>query len=155
MIKSILHLALILTSVVANAQFNWDSKNWDKTSLGFGCSVDASMTKPVTNIVDPFLNKDFDIIRRNLNSDLPADQFLAVFLLENLEKKKELELSADELERIEQIKFSTDLVPVCAGCTYWDEQPLNELFQTKNKHVIYRSAENWFKTYYKIYYKRK
>jgi hypothetical protein len=113
------------------------------------------MTQPVLDIMDPFLNKDFNNIRRTLNSDLPADQFLAVFLLEHLEKKKQLELSATELEQIKKIKSSYELVPVCAGCTYWKEQPLNEIFQTKDKHVIYRSAEYWFKTYYKIYYKRK
>ena len=154
MTKYLLNIALILTFFTANAQFNWNSKNWNKKSLGFGCSVDGSMTKPVMKIIDPFLNKDFGKIRRTLESELPADQFLAVFLLEHLEKKKEIELTSVELERIQQLKSSTELVPVCSGCTYWDEQPLNELLQTKNKHVIYQSAEYWFKNYYKIYYKK-
>ncbi len=135
-----------------NAQFDWDRKNWDKESLGFGCSFDGRPTKSVSKITKPFLNKDFDKIRATLNSELPADQFLAVILLEQLNNKKELELSNSEIERINEIKSSTEIIPVCAGCTYWMEHPLSELLN--KDHLIYQNALNWFKTYYKIYYKK-
>ena len=152
MTKYFIHIIFALTSLTADAQFDWDSKNADKKILGFGCSFDGSPTKPVSDITEPFLNKDFDKIRKTLNSKLLADKFLAVILLEQLNKKKELELTNSEHERISEIKSSTELVPVCSGCTYWMEHPLNELLN--EDHLMYQSAMNWFKTYYKIYYKK-
>lgn len=152
MTKHPFHVFLLLISLTANAQFDWDNKSWDKKSLGFGCSVDGRPTKPVTNITEPFINKDFEKIRITLHSKNPADQFLAVFLLEQLSKKKELQLTTEEFQRISEIKSSTEAIPVCAGCTYWMEHPLNELLN--EEHLMYQNAMHWFKTYYKIYYKK-
>ncbi len=58
-----------------------------------------------------------------------------------------------ELKKIDKIKTLTELVPVCSGCGYWKTIPLNELWN--KKHPIYKSAESWFKLYYKMNYKNK
>lgn len=138
-------------AITANGQFDWDSKNWDKESLGFGCSVRGEMTKPVARASKLLLDGRFEEVRKLLYSDLPADQFLGVILAENLNKKKHLEISDQEMQRIDQIKNSNQMVPVCAGCTYWNEVPLHDLFVSENK----LGEQYWFDTYYKIYRNQK
>lgn len=113
------------------------------------------MTKPVLNMTGLFMDKRFDKIRKLLYSDLAADQFLATYTLERLNSKKELKITDDELKRINEIKNSDKMVPFCSGCTLWTEIPLKDLFDEKTKEVAYASADNWFDTYYKIYYKKK
>lgn len=153
--KTFIQIFFLMYSIDSLAQHDWDSKNWDKESLGFGCSVGGQMTKPVLNMTGFFMDKQFDNIRRLLNSDLPAEQFLATFTLEKLSTKKELEITESELKRIEEIKNSNQLVPFCSGCTLWIEVPLKDLFEKKTKDVVYAGADNWFDTYYKIYYKKR
>ncbi len=153
MTKQLLNIVFIITSLTVNAQHDWDSRSWNKKSIGFGCGATGSMTKPVINIMHPFCNQDFDEIRSMLNSAVPANKFLAVFLLEQLNKNKELELTDTELEKIDKIKSSNEVVPVCAGCTYFTEEPLNKLLN--QNHQMYEIAKNWFKTHYKIYYKKR
>jgi hypothetical protein len=41
---------IIFCSFDSMAQYDWDSKNWDKKSLGFGCGFSGQMTKPVSQI---------------------------------------------------------------------------------------------------------
>lgn len=146
--------ALLFFSVGSSAQHNWDSKDWNKESLGFGCSVDGQMTKPVLRMTEFFMKKRFDKIRLLLDSDLPVDQYLATITLEKLKAKKELEITDDELKRIKEIKESEQLVPFCSGCTLWTDIPLKDLFDEKTKGIVSASADNWFDTYYKIYYKK-
>lgn len=153
--KVYIQILLLLYSIDSLAQFDWDSKNWNKESLGFGCSVDGQMSKPVLNMTQLFMEKRFDKIKQLLNSDLPADQFLAAFTLEKLRAKKKLEVTNDELKRIREIKDSDKMVPFCSGCTLWTEIPLKDLFDEKTKGVVSASADNWFETYYKIYYKKR
>ena len=100
-----------------------------------------------------FSTKDFDAIKKKLESKIPGEKFLASFTLEKLKKKKELDLNESELKKINEIKMLTELVPVCSGCTYWKTVPINELWN--KKHPIYKSAESWFKFYYKMNYKNK
>lgn len=150
-----IQILLLLCSIETLAQYDWDSKNWDKESLGFGCSVGGEMTKPVLNMTGLVMDKRFDKIRRLLYSDLPAGQFLATFTLEKLSTKKELKITDNELKRIEEIKNSDKMVPFCSGCTLWTEVPLKDLFDEKTKEVVTASADNWFDTYYKIYYKKR
>lgn len=144
----------LLLSIHCFAQHDWDSKNWNKESLGFGCSVDGQMTKPVLNMTELFMEKRFDKIRQLLNSEVPADQYLATFVLERLESKKELEITGDERQRIAEIKRSNELVPFCAGCTLWTEIPLRDLFDEETQEIVSRTADNWFDNYYKVYYKK-
>jgi hypothetical protein len=146
---------LILITFDSFAQHDWDSKTWDKESLGFGCSVSGEMTKPVWRMTNYLADRQFDKIRETLKSDLPADQFLATFLLEKLRDKRELEISDEELKRIEEIKISNKRVPICSGCTVWTEMSLSSLFETKTKDIIARSADSWFEHYYKTFYKWK
>lgn len=136
-------------SIYCFAQHDWDSKNWNKKGLGFGCSVDGQMTKPVLNMTELFMEKRFDKIRQLLNSEVPADQYLATFVLERLESKKELEITGDERQRINEIKNSNEIVPFCSGCT------LKDLFDEKNQNIVFASAENWFDNFYKVYYKQR
>jgi hypothetical protein len=153
--KVYIQIFLLLCCIDSFAQHDWDSKNWNKESLGFGCSVDGQVTKPVMNVTGLLMDKQFDKIRRLLNSDLPADQFLATFTLEKLSVKNELEITDDELKRIKEIKDSDKMVPFCSGCTLWTEIPLKDLFDEKTKGIVTASANNWFDHYYKFYYKKK
>lgn len=151
--KYFIFTLFFFASIQMNAQFNWDSKNWDKKSLGFGCDYGGSISKPVLIMQDALINKRFVEIRDSLKSKVTAYQFLAAFLLEHLSNKKEIELSSEELENIAKIKTSYKDVPVCSGCTYYVEEPLAILFNSENE--IYISANNWFNRYYQKYYEKK
>jgi hypothetical protein len=153
--RFIIKIFILLCAFDSFAQYDWDSKNWNKESLGFGCSVDGQMTKPVLNMTQLFMEKRFDKIRQLLNSGLPADQFLATIMLEKLSGKKELEITDNDLKRIKEIKGSNEMVPFCSGCTLWTEMPLKDLFDKRTRDVVSASADNWFDTYYKIYYKKR
>jgi hypothetical protein len=74
--KYFLTIWLVMFSIHCFAQHDWDSKNWNKKSLGFGCSVDGQMTKPVLKMTQLFTEKRFDKVRQLLNSDVTADQYL-------------------------------------------------------------------------------
>lgn len=143
-----------LTAATSFAQHNWNRKDWDKESLGFGCSFSGQMTKPVLNMARLFSEKKLDKIRKLLFSNVPADQYLATFVLETLESKRELEIAAHDRRRILEIKNSKEIVPFCAGCTVWTEIPLKGLFD-QSQEIVSGSADNWFNHYYKVYYKKK
>jgi hypothetical protein len=147
-------ILLVLCSCDVLAQHDWDSIDWDNASVGFGCSVGGEMTIPVIKMTEFLVDRQFDEIRASLNSDLPADQYLAVVLMEKLSSKREIELTDKERERIGAIRNSEQNVPVCSGCTYWKEVSLRDLFSLKSERVISVSADHWFKNYYKIYYKK-
>jgi hypothetical protein len=153
--RIIFKVIILLITFDSIAQHDWDSKDWNKESLGFGCSVDGQMTKPVLKMTGYLTDRKFDKIREALNSDLPADQFLATFLMEKLSAKKELEIKDEEITRMQEIKNSSNQVPICSGCTLWTEMPLNSLFDPKTKGIISASADNWFDHYYKYFYKKK
>lgn len=150
-----IQILLILCAIDSLAQHDWDSKNWNKESLGFGCSIGGEMTKPVFNMTVFIMDKQFKKIRQLLSSDLPADQFLATFTLEKLSEKRELKITDNDLKRINEIKNSNEMVPFCSGCTLWTEIPLKDLFDQKTKGVVTASADYWFDTYYKTYYEKK
>lgn len=142
----------LLFSFPGLAQHNWDDKHWDKKSLGFGCGFAATSTKPVQKALKLFYKKDYEKIKMMLDSESTAEQFLAAFLFEKLAEKGILSMSEANLEKIEQIKQSEELVPVCSGCTFWLELPLAYLFT--NRTIIYFSAENWFRHHYKLFLKK-
>jgi hypothetical protein len=75
--------------------------------------------------------------------------------MEKLSAKKELEIKDEEITRMQEIKNSSNQVPICSGCTLWTEMPLNSLFDPKTKGIISASADNWFDHYYKYFYKKK
>ena len=151
--KSIFQLLIIILPFISNAQFDFDDKDWEKKTIGFGCGAGGSMTDLTSDFHYLFATKDFNGIKDKLNSKILGEKFLASFTLEKLKKKKELDLTDLELEKIEKTKMLTELVPVCSGCTYWKTVSINELWN--KKHPIYKSAESWFKLYYKMNYKNK
>jgi hypothetical protein len=131
------------------AQHDWKSANWNKGSIGFGCGINADMTIPVINMSKLLIEKDFKSIKDSLFSNTPANQFITVFVLEKLKKKKIVVLDSLEEAQIKIIKNSENLVSVCAGCNYFGDVPLKTLLDPKEDHVIYRDAGYWFKHYYK------
>lgn len=146
--RTVLWVFAMAISLQSFAQENWDQLKWFQQGIGFGCSVNAEMSKPVWEVGLSLAERDFDTIRALLYSDVPGYQFMAVFVLQNLSRKKEIKLEESEWERIEQIKNNGDPVLVCAGCTYWDEVPLKILLDQRKKHVIYKNADSWFRIYY-------
>jgi hypothetical protein len=140
---------IIFCSFDSMAQYDWDSKNWDKKSLGFGCGFSGQMTKPVSQISKLLTEGNFKELRQLLNSDLTSYQYLSTFVLEKLSDNGDLKLTEMELKKIDQIKNSEQTVPICSGCTYWDERPLRELFDVKTNTIISYNAEYWFERIYK------
>lgn len=148
--KNFLSILAVFISLNISAQYNWDSANWDKKSIGFGCSYSAEMTQPVIHLMHLMMDEDYEGMRKLLFSRMPANQFIGVFVVEKMVAKKKIELTEAEKAQINKIRESKDLVPVCAGCTYWDEVPLRTLLDKENKHVIYGAAEGWYNHYQKM-----
>ena len=109
----VLKILLIISPLISNAQFNFDDKDWEKKTIGFGCGFGGRMTDLTVDFHFLFSTKDFEGIKEKLESEIPGEKFLASFTLEKLEKKKELDLTESELEKIDKIKMLTELVPVC------------------------------------------
>jgi len=148
-VKILIKIIILLCSVDSFAQYDWDSKHWDKKSLGFGCSLSGQMTVPVTKMTHLLTERKIKRIKEALNSKLPAEKYLAIFLLEKLSEKRELEITDDEQRKIREIKGSNEMVPFCSGCTLWTEVPLKELFDTKTQEIVSVSANYWFEKYYR------
>lgn len=140
---------VVFCSFDSMAQYDWDSKNWDRKSLGFGCGIGGQMTKPVSRVSKLLTKRNFKKLRQLLFSEVTSEQYLSTFVLEKLSDKGILKLSDIEQNKIQKIKSSEQKVPICSGCTYWDERPLNELFDVKTKDIVSVAADNWFERLYK------
>ena len=132
--------------LIAGAQLGQDGKYWDQNSVGFGCGYSGSASRPVSRVLHYFQNRNYKKIKEGLTSELPADRFLAVVLLEKLHARNELPLTQEEMRTMDTIRKSEIRVPVCSGCTYWNEEPMNQLLSPS--HPIYVSAGYWFDHYY-------
>ncbi|OJJ23470.1 hypothetical protein BKI52_03655 [marine bacterium AO1-C] len=149
MIKKLYTVLLFLATFPAFSQ-----SDIIKNGIGFGCSASASYSLPVQHMTRLLINRENQAIRKLLYSKKPANQFLAVFVMEKLKRKRKMILNAKEVERIPQIKNSTQTVGICLGCSYWDKVPLNVLFEKLKKHSQYLGGKDWFRHHYKYFYNR-
>ena len=142
---------ILLFPLASSAQSHWDQRAWKTETIGFGCGYGGESTTPVHQALRLLFDQNYYTIRQWLFSEKTYEQFLAVFMLEKLKKKKKLILSQAEINQIALIKMSDNKIYVCSGCTYRDEVSLRQLLDKKNKHLIYKSAETWFKMYSKFF----
>ncbi len=147
--KTIISLILLIfASTFSFAQIDVESIDWDNDAIGYACSVGGTPTKPVWRSIKLIKKKRYKLIREQLYSSKPSDQFLAVLILEQFDKKGVMKIKEEDKEQLILIRNSKTIVPVCSGCTYWDEVTLNELLSKENNHEIYLDGIRWFDYYY-------
>jgi len=129
--KELSILILLLFSLSCFSQVK-EEKVWFGTSCGYS----GSGTEVVIKFADLLFDKNYIRIRNALFSKIPAENFIAVVICKRLAHKKLIELNEAELKRITELYQSKEKVPVCGGCTHWEEIELTKLLNSK-KDMFY------------------
>ena len=119
----IISVFLISVSYVAIAQEHENQKEM----VGFACYYGGTPTKTVEKMIQLIEAGKFNIISKQLTSNNSGEKFLAVIILQRLADTGKYQLSSKEEELIKNAEESEELVPVCSGCTYFDNIPINKL----------------------------
>lgn len=108
--------------------FSFNSLIFAKGKIGFGCGYAGSPTESVILIDSLVKLKDFNKIRRLLNSNDDGKKCLSVIVCEILETKKVIELTEKERKKIKNAYESNEKIHFCAGCTYYGETTMKDIF---------------------------
>lgn len=94
--------------------------------IGYACGKAAIRSAAVFKVSELLYEKNYSAIEKLLNSRLEAEKFLAVIVLERLEKEGKFKIEAKTGERIIVLYKSKRMVSVCSGCLYRDKIRLAE-----------------------------
>jgi len=130
-----------------HAQFDLGGNLMKKETLGFASGFAGTPTKMVNKFSVFLKDGNMEAIKGNLESLQAGDQFLALFILSKIDKLGDIKLNREMLRKMNEIKKSKALVPVSAGCTYFEDVSISNLMNPK--HRMFEAAELWFKSIYK------
>ncbi len=130
----VMHLILVLSvlNISAYAQEttqNDDSnakREWTK-SIGYACGFTGSPSDVVVHFGNLLEEKKYDEIVDYLNSENPAENYMALIISERLEGVEVYTFSEAENQRREMIANMDVNIPYCSGCTEFSEVPLKDL----------------------------
>jgi len=117
-------IKLILSIMIL---FGFNSHIFAKGKIGFACGYAGSPTESVILIDSLLKSKDFNKIRRLLNSNDDGKKCLSVIVCEILELKKLVELTEKEREIIKNAYESNEKIRICAGCTYYGDCSMKDV----------------------------
>lgn len=126
--KTILLTGFLMMGIVhlINGQTDVD----EEEMVGFACSFSGMPSKPVIKVEELLRKENYLQISKLLSSRNPAEQYLAVVVLEKLKRSDRYQISDSEWKLILEIKNSRQPVSVCSGCTYWNVVSLRDLFSS-------------------------
>jgi hypothetical protein len=84
-----------------------------------------------------------DLIKNLLDSKVPATKYLATEVLEFAAKKKKIQLTDSEIQKIKLLYHSKELVPMKSGCTGRWNQSIGSLL--KENHRKRSVINRWLK----------
>lgn len=84
--------------------------------VGFACFYEGRETKVVGRFAKMLRRKKYATISRALSSSNPAERFMAALCLEALYERNIRVVTSDERTLIDEVKTSTENLPVCSGC---------------------------------------
>ena len=148
---SFLIILLLFTTSISFGQEDVD----EKSMIGFGCSVGGEQSETVRKFSILLAKKKYHKVAKFLNSKNVAEKALAAYVCEKLNDLKKITLTAEDLNRIQRIKNSEDLVSVCSGCTQFEKIATKNLFSQKEESTPYEGflieehAKYWFEFYLK------
>lgn len=108
--------------------FCFNSLIFAKGKIGFACGYAGSPTESVILIDSLVKLKDFNKIRKLLNSNDEGKKCLSVIICEILEAKNVIKLTEKEREKIKNAYESNEKIHLCAGCTYYGETTMKDIF---------------------------
>lgn len=114
-----------------------------KAMIGFGCYSNGRQSETVEKFDELLEEKKYNDFIYFLSSENNAEKALATFICEKLNKLKKIELTLENLEQIEKIKNSDELVSVCSGCTYFEKIPIKNLFSKEEKFLLEDYGNFW------------
>ena len=135
-------LILALTLGLSSAGFSQDDTN-PKKLIGFACFFSGTPSDIVTKITLDLQEQNYKKILRKLKSKNPAKRYLAVIIAERLSALGKYQLTATDKVLIADAYQSTDLITMCAGCTYFAPIELGKLLPKEQKHVMQFYAKRW------------
>jgi hypothetical protein len=109
--------------------------------VGFACYIQGSTTKVVDKMSLLLQLMRYDAIAEHLYSKNYSEQYLTVIIIERLIKNGKFSINEKDQRRIEELKQSENLVPICSGCTYTENVPIHRLLADDMKLL----PELWLK----------
>ena len=128
----IIIFSCLLTSTYSNAQNNQNSQ----INIQIACGVAGVTSINIDNIHQLVNTKTYTLLRRKLFSQNRADALISVIALRELQSKRVVDLTSEELNQITKIANRGDNYSVCYTCTEHFEGTVNELL-TKNINPAY------------------
>ncbi len=99
--------------------------------VGFNCGIFPQPTSLVDKMAKLITDKKYSEISGLLNSENSGEVYLAVIVLERLDRKELYKLDEDELFLISKIKSIPTIVVTCFGC-FLERSVSTELFDEEN-----------------------
>ncbi|SDL26474.1 hypothetical protein SAMN04488034_1032 [Salinimicrobium catena] len=129
---------ILLAFICSNGVFGQEISKED-ILVGFACGVSADKSsKIVKEITELLEEKDYNSISEFLFSKNSGKVFLAIIVLERLDKYNYNKLNSEQKERIRLLKEYGLLVYNCWGCSS-ELNTLNEILQQE----VYMGYEEW------------
>ncbi|MEM9981144.1 MAG: hypothetical protein AAF734_01530, partial [Bacteroidota bacterium] len=128
-------LILIFILNLPSIGFTQDSTN-PKKLIGFACFFDGAPSDIVNKVTLDLQEHNYKKVLRKLKSKNPAKRYLAVIVAERLSALDKYQLTATDKLLIADAYQSTDLITICAGCTYFAPIELRKLLSEEQKHVM-------------------
>jgi hypothetical protein len=122
----------LATSAYSNAQNNHISQ----IDIQIACGVGGVTSLNIDNIHRLVTTKTYGLLKRKLFSQNRTDALISVIALRELQSKRLIDLSPEELSQINTIVNWDDNYSVCHTCTQHFEGTVNELL-TKNINPAY------------------
>jgi hypothetical protein len=120
-------------------------KKIDENSLvGFACYYSGRKSKPVKEISEILVKKEYSRVKEKLYSINTAEKYLATVICERLLQKRLITLTENELKQIEKNEVSNEKVTICSGCTHGEELTIKKMFSS-NENFLSKSIEEWLK----------
>lgn len=141
--KNLILILAILFSVNGNAQRGIDHEKL----IGFGCYYGGTSSEVVLDMGSILNAKMYPVVIEKLESDNPAERFLAVIIAERLSDLGKYQLTETDKKLIAAAYSSSDLVSVCSGCTYFDTIELRVLLKDTTSNSMLKRAKDWVNRY--------
>ncbi|MBW1297321.1 hypothetical protein [Aquimarina litoralis] len=143
--QSFIFLVIFFIGLITKGNAQLKNNINPEEMIGFACFFGGAPTKPVLDITKRLFEEEYDSIAKMLRSKNNAERYMAASALMKLAESKKYIFSETVKTEIEEIKKSSELLSICAGCTYLEVVQLKTMFSSE----MHSQTENWLKKYIK------
>ena len=134
--------------IISNFTFSQNDIDY-KNMIGTACFESGQQSEKITLFSKLLKNKKHKEIADRLNSKNASERFLAAFILDKLHSLNKITLTFLDLQRINKVKKSSDLIQICSGCTYFEKVHTNILFEKNKDNFMLVNLNYWIDYYMK------